>query len=71
MRRLNDVKKVADLIVSNFKFSEFEMTRLQDDSIDIRVPYLPSSIVSKVSNDIYIGVFPHDSTSVLVNVYKL
>lgn len=71
MRRLNDIKKVADFIVSSFKPSDFKVTVSSDKCIDVIVPYLPSNIVSRVSSDIHIGVFPYSDKAVFVNVYKL
>ena len=71
MRRLNDIKKVADFIVSNFKSSEFELQNVCVDSCDIIAPHLPSNVISVVSSDIRIGVFPYDVRKVFINIYKL
>lgn len=71
MRRLNDIKKVADFIVSNFKPSEFEINECSDGSLDLICPYLPSNILSLVSSNIRIGVFPWNDNSIYLNIYKL
>lgn len=71
MRRLNDIKKVADFIVSNFRSDEFEFNKVEENLLYVIVPSLPSNIVSLVSSDIRIGVFPYDYNKILVNIYKL
>lgn len=71
MRRLNDVRKVAYFIVSNFKSSEFELQNVSDRSCDIIAPHLPSNVISIVSSHIKIGVFPYDARKVFINIFKL
>lgn len=71
MRRLNDVKKVAYFIISNFKSSEFELRNVCDNSCDVIAPHLPFNVISVVSSHIRIGVFPYEFGKVLINIYKL
>lgn len=64
-------QKVADLIVSKFSAGECEIRKVDDISVDVICPYFPSSVSSKVSPSLNVGVFPIDENSVMVNIYKL
>lgn len=70
MRRISDLTKIADLIKTNFKSGLASVQSSPNGSIDVYAPYLPSNILSMVSSNVRIGVFPYSDEQVLINIYK-